>query len=62
MTKYRIVKVYSGRRETVMEGGLAKLNNRLKELRRSTRGGKSSGIGGKSTVVRYELEQVTADA
>ena len=48
---YQIIRISGGKQTKVTEGGnLAKLKDRLKQLKLSTRGGKGCGRGGKFKV------------
>ena len=54
---YQIVKIARGKREVIETGNLRKLNNRLKQLRSSTRGG-IVGRHAHKYPVRYEIEEI----
>lgn len=49
----KIIKIHGGKEEIVAEGSRKKMNNRLKELKRSTRGHCCCNASGKK--VEYKL-------
>ncbi len=51
-----IIRIARGKESVVESGSRSKMNDRLKQLQKSTRGG-ASGQGGKKYSVKYELRE-----